>query len=122
MSYIEVIIALVVVGVVLAVTKLLLPFLVKRGLLPEGLSNLIKSVLKKPISGMDLSEVEKIAENAVAYAEQLYKIAKISKEERNAKAVEFINNVLKESGITANPALQKIFEAMIESAVNRLNK
>lgn len=62
------------------------------------------------------------AEKAVDAAEQMYKNHTIALDERNAKAVEIVYNLLQIAGIERTEAINKAVSEMIEAAVPLLPK
>jgi hypothetical protein len=110
---------------------ILIPLLTKKGVnIPASIAAAggtldrageIMAILKGafPASGI-INVVDKIityAKTGVGNAEQLYIINKITGEDRNREAKEFVYNALKLLGVERNAAIDKIIEGAIEDAV-----
>jgi len=132
-------VVILIVGIVLAVFGVLafiIPALVKRGIdLSGGISKVSGALgsagavfgglqgVFPDLQGFEI--IEKImewAKEAVATAEQLYKIHEIDADDRKEAATELVYEMLKVANVPLTPKIKKIVNGCIEAAVFALSK
>lgn len=132
-----------IIGIILAtiiftmiIMVILIPYLQKKGVNIGGIITTTADTIdivteafkqvKKLFSGTEaLTVIERILEfaaNGARAAEQLYKSAQISADERKKTAKEFTYNALKLAGYTVNDNIEKFIDGAIEAAVITLPK
>ena len=132
-----------IIGIILATVLLTMlimtigiPFLQKKGFNIGGIITTTADTIdiitaafkevKKLFSGTEaLTVIEHILEfaaNGARAAEQLYKSAQITADERKKTAKEFTYNALKLAGYTVNENIEKFIDEAIEAAVMTLPK
>lgn len=83
----------------------------------DAFMGIVKEILPNNATVNIVQKIINICEIGVKNAEQLCKIQEITKDQRKDAANQYIQTVLKESGIEITPAREKIIEGAIEAAV-----
>lgn len=80
----------------------------------ESLYNFID---KNPNDNDEIEIIIKACKEAVLCAEELERVGVMSKEEKKEKVTEFLYIILKNSGVSITPKVEKLVDLFIESAV-----